>query len=339
MAEQPSVDSVRMLSLAPVHLPLTSDSFAYLQTNMTPYCRTLCQRQIPDAAQKGRTQVGSFSHVIRPRLWAIVTAGRGAQELTFCNGIHLPPPTLTIVGSSTGLCEDLIKQNKGESRYSTRSMVLIKSATVTDRIRTCTISNSDSESNVLDHSDIGTPIKTSIKNSTMNSAYKLLQGILNNAELVTSLTSLFVLLQLHLSLSSSTFCGLATLCSERTQRRPSLALTLDPYHNDHALQTTMTPDSRSDSSAALRGRRTGAQLNSHTDSTLPTIANKMQPFSHAERNIAPPSSCVSGIAGARRCHIIPVTNHAAQNPPFRGVKSLYSCIGNRISVITLNISR
>ncbi|KAG8273104.1 hypothetical protein J6590_028996 [Homalodisca vitripennis] len=39
---------------------------------------------------------------------------------------------------ATGLCEDLIKQNKGESRYSTR-------------IRTCAISNSDSKSKVLDH--------------------------------------------------------------------------------------------------------------------------------------------------------------------------------------------
>ncbi|KAG8336416.1 hypothetical protein J6590_045382 [Homalodisca vitripennis] len=56
-----------------------------------------------------------------------------------------------------GLCEDLIKQNKGESRYSTRSMVLIKSARVTDRIRTCAISNSDSKSDVLDRSAIGTP--------------------------------------------------------------------------------------------------------------------------------------------------------------------------------------
>ncbi|KAG8245036.1 hypothetical protein J6590_009111 [Homalodisca vitripennis] len=35
---------------------------------------------------------------------------------------------------ATGLCEDLIKQNKGESRY-TKSMILIKSATVTDRIQ------------------------------------------------------------------------------------------------------------------------------------------------------------------------------------------------------------
>ncbi|KAG8291000.1 E2-like enzyme [Homalodisca vitripennis] len=52
---------------------------------------------------------------------------------------------------------DLIKQNKGESRYSTRSMVLIKSARVTDRIRTCAISNSDSKSDVLDRSAIGTP--------------------------------------------------------------------------------------------------------------------------------------------------------------------------------------
>ncbi|KAG8336443.1 hypothetical protein J6590_044216 [Homalodisca vitripennis] len=48
---------------------------------------------------------------------------------------------------ATGLCEDLIKQNKGESRYSTRSM----------RIRTRTISNSDSKSNILDRSAIGTP--------------------------------------------------------------------------------------------------------------------------------------------------------------------------------------
>ncbi|KAG8260675.1 hypothetical protein J6590_091471, partial [Homalodisca vitripennis] len=52
---------------------------------------------------------------------------------------------------------DLIKKNKRESRYSTRSMVLIKSAMVPDRSRTCAISNSDSNSNVLDHSVIGTP--------------------------------------------------------------------------------------------------------------------------------------------------------------------------------------
>ncbi|KAG8286266.1 hypothetical protein J6590_063940 [Homalodisca vitripennis] len=47
---------------------------------------------------------------------------------------------------ATGLCEDLIKQNKGESQYSTRSMVVIKSTTVTDRTRSCAISNSDSKS-------------------------------------------------------------------------------------------------------------------------------------------------------------------------------------------------
>ncbi|KAG8315560.1 hypothetical protein J6590_067917 [Homalodisca vitripennis] len=58
---------------------------------------------------------------------------------------------------ATGLCEDLIKQNKGESQYSTRSIVLIKSARATDRIRTFAISNSDPKSNVLDHSAIGTP--------------------------------------------------------------------------------------------------------------------------------------------------------------------------------------
>ncbi|KAG8286314.1 hypothetical protein J6590_062817 [Homalodisca vitripennis] len=55
------------------------------------------------------------------------------------------------------VCEDLIKQNKGESRYSTRLIVLIKSATVTDRIQTCAIFNLDPKSNDLDRSAIGTP--------------------------------------------------------------------------------------------------------------------------------------------------------------------------------------
>ncbi|KAG8295316.1 hypothetical protein J6590_082530 [Homalodisca vitripennis] len=59
-----------------------------------------------------------------------------------------------------GLCEDLIKHNKGESRYSTRSMVLIKIARFTDRIRSCAISNSDSKSNVLDRTPIVIPIRT-----------------------------------------------------------------------------------------------------------------------------------------------------------------------------------
>ncbi|KAG8294920.1 hypothetical protein J6590_092054 [Homalodisca vitripennis] len=50
------------------------------------------------------------------------------------------------------------QQNKGESRYSTRWMVLITNARVTDRIRrTCAISNSDSQSNVLDRSASGSP--------------------------------------------------------------------------------------------------------------------------------------------------------------------------------------
>ncbi|KAG8270736.1 hypothetical protein J6590_078383 [Homalodisca vitripennis] len=53
---------------------------------------------------------------------------------------------------ATGLYENLIKQNKGESRYSSRSTVPIKGATVTDRLRTCIISNSASQSNVLDRS-------------------------------------------------------------------------------------------------------------------------------------------------------------------------------------------
>ncbi|KAG8263791.1 hypothetical protein J6590_024019, partial [Homalodisca vitripennis] len=44
------------------------------------------------------------------------------------------PPSLFCTPSwATGLCEDLIKQNKGESRYSTRSMVLIKNPKSNDR--------------------------------------------------------------------------------------------------------------------------------------------------------------------------------------------------------------
>ncbi|KAG8278619.1 hypothetical protein J6590_014174 [Homalodisca vitripennis] len=62
----------------------------------------------------------------------------------------------------TNKCRGLIKQNKGESRYSIRLMVLIKSATVTNSVRTCAISNSDPKSNVLDHSAIGSPVFTHI---------------------------------------------------------------------------------------------------------------------------------------------------------------------------------
>ncbi|KAG8263770.1 hypothetical protein J6590_023995 [Homalodisca vitripennis] len=69
---------------------------------------------------------------------------------------HYLPCNMTR-SAMTSLLADLIKQNKGESRYSEKSMVLIKSARVTDRIRTCAISNSDTNSNVLDHSAIGTP--------------------------------------------------------------------------------------------------------------------------------------------------------------------------------------
>ncbi|KAG8322183.1 hypothetical protein J6590_028254 [Homalodisca vitripennis] len=50
---------------------------------------------------------------------------------------------------------DLIKQNKGESRYSIRLLVLIESAMVTDMIRIGAISNADPKSNVLDRSAIG----------------------------------------------------------------------------------------------------------------------------------------------------------------------------------------
>ncbi|KAG8295394.1 hypothetical protein J6590_081504 [Homalodisca vitripennis] len=58
---------------------------------------------------------------------------------------------------TTGLCDDLIEQNEGESQYSTRSMVLIKSARVKDGFEPAR-SNSDSKSNILDRSAIGTPI-------------------------------------------------------------------------------------------------------------------------------------------------------------------------------------
>ncbi|KAG8261992.1 hypothetical protein J6590_062299 [Homalodisca vitripennis] len=72
-----------------------------------------------------------------------------------------------------GRIGDLIKQNKEESRYSTRPMVLIKSATVKDRIRICAISNSDSKSNVLDHSAIGTPTLVIIINKITKKRYCL----------------------------------------------------------------------------------------------------------------------------------------------------------------------
>ncbi|KAG8273465.1 hypothetical protein J6590_019172 [Homalodisca vitripennis] len=54
-------------------------------------------------------------------------------------------------------CARILSKNKRESRYSTSWKVLIKSATVTDRIRTRAISYSDSKSNVFDRSVIGTP--------------------------------------------------------------------------------------------------------------------------------------------------------------------------------------
>ncbi|KAG8248338.1 hypothetical protein J6590_042958 [Homalodisca vitripennis] len=52
---------------------------------------------------------------------------------------------------------------KRESRYSTRSMVLIKGATVTDMIRTCPVSKSDPKSNVLDRWAIYHTIQNELK--------------------------------------------------------------------------------------------------------------------------------------------------------------------------------
>ncbi|KAG8274035.1 hypothetical protein J6590_008162 [Homalodisca vitripennis] len=49
---------------------------------------------------------------------------------------------------------DLIKQNTGKRQYSTKSMVLIKSAKGYRQISTCDISNSDSKFDALDHSAI-----------------------------------------------------------------------------------------------------------------------------------------------------------------------------------------
>ncbi|KAG8272158.1 hypothetical protein J6590_047172 [Homalodisca vitripennis] len=66
--------------------------------------------------------------------WIIVVLELGVSSLPH-SSLFCPPSW------ATGLCEDLIKQNKGESRYSTRSMVLIKSAMFND----------------LDRSAIGTP--------------------------------------------------------------------------------------------------------------------------------------------------------------------------------------
>ncbi|KAG8292438.1 hypothetical protein J6590_040401 [Homalodisca vitripennis] len=57
---------------------------------------------------------------------------------------------------ATGLCEDLIKQSKGESRYSTRLMVLVQ-RTQTGFEPACAISNSVPKSNDLDRSAVGTP--------------------------------------------------------------------------------------------------------------------------------------------------------------------------------------
>ncbi|KAG8291415.1 hypothetical protein J6590_060307 [Homalodisca vitripennis] len=53
---------------------------------------------------------------------------------TLCN-VTLKEALFCPSSRATGLCKDLIKQNKGEEgRYSTRLIVLIKSTTVTDRI-------------------------------------------------------------------------------------------------------------------------------------------------------------------------------------------------------------
>ncbi|KAG8335834.1 hypothetical protein J6590_058616 [Homalodisca vitripennis] len=73
---------------------------------------------------------------------------------------------LDVEDHSLGTCCDFFSKlltgrktenNKGESRYSTRSIVLINSTRVTDRIQTCAISNSDSKPNVLESSAIGIP--------------------------------------------------------------------------------------------------------------------------------------------------------------------------------------
>ncbi|KAG8306224.1 hypothetical protein J6590_052661 [Homalodisca vitripennis] len=63
---------------------------------------------------------------------------QNANELVYDIVVRYPRQTTTRLAA--------LRSNKGESRYSTRSMVLIKGATVTDRIRTCAISNSDSKS-------------------------------------------------------------------------------------------------------------------------------------------------------------------------------------------------
>ncbi|KAG8286230.1 hypothetical protein J6590_065134 [Homalodisca vitripennis] len=63
------------------------------------------------------------------------------REYTRSECLYLPPTVRGQAGQRREkdieqgfLCEDLIKQNKGESQCSTRLIVLIKSATVADRI-------------------------------------------------------------------------------------------------------------------------------------------------------------------------------------------------------------
>ncbi|KAG8334992.1 hypothetical protein J6590_078905 [Homalodisca vitripennis] len=85
------------------------------------------------------------------------SGGRGKLNFSSLGKRGDRPPLFCPSSWATGLCEDLIKQNMREIRYSTKSTVLITSVTVTDRIRTCAISNSDLKSNVLDRSAIGTP--------------------------------------------------------------------------------------------------------------------------------------------------------------------------------------
>ncbi|KAG8252407.1 hypothetical protein J6590_057832 [Homalodisca vitripennis] len=83
-----------------------------------------------------------FNEAIARRDWLIA--------FFFCNHLVRGRPILSqqLLCPSAwaiGLCE----QNKGKTRYTTKSMVLLKSATVTYRSLTCSISNSDLKSNAL----------------------------------------------------------------------------------------------------------------------------------------------------------------------------------------------
>ncbi|KAG8263699.1 hypothetical protein J6590_027632 [Homalodisca vitripennis] len=77
-------------------------------------------------------------------------SGSCVHLIASCTYEHEIPAGVSWASMREGECT--LARNTKESRYSSRSTVPIKGATVTYRIRTCITSNSDSQSNVLDRS-------------------------------------------------------------------------------------------------------------------------------------------------------------------------------------------